>query len=466
METIGIIGGGFSGLLSAIHLTEQAQQPLHIYIINKGSDFPKGIAYSTTSPWLLLNVRAMGMSAFPDDLGHFVNWLKQHSAYSHKEEAELKMTFVPRMVYGEYLESIWNNFQERIKSQGLHKVSLITDRVIATDINEEGAALQTTSNGTISVSKVVLAVGHFAPSALPFSAEVLTSHPAYFGNPWGRWEENFEDKGGDAFILGSGLTMVDTVLSLLNNNFKGKIYFSSRNGFLPKSHGNHVQTDFFKPEDLTSWRLTDLVKLYEHWANRYKDEGRPAFLAADKFRPVTQQIWNTWTLGEKKYFLEHYKAFWNVRRHRIAEEVHAVIKTAMDEGKLVLIKDKVDSVSTNGSLLTVHVNGEKEKQSFSNISYFFNCTGPQETYRHSTDPLIRSLIDSGQAQADDIDWGLKVNDKYACIKGDGEASDSVFATGCVIKGTYWETFAVPDLRKQLKALATNILQQLQPSVVS
>ncbi len=52
METIGIIGGGFSGLLSAIHLTEQAQQPLHIYIINKGSDFPKGIAYSTTSPWL------------------------------------------------------------------------------------------------------------------------------------------------------------------------------------------------------------------------------------------------------------------------------------------------------------------------------------------------------------------------------------------------------------------------------
>ncbi|MFN8285514.1 MAG: FAD/NAD(P)-binding protein [Chitinophagales bacterium] len=465
MEAIGIIGGGFSGLLSAIHLTEQAQQPLHIYIINKGSDFPKGLAYGTNAPWLLLNVRAMGMSAFPDDLGHFVNWLKQHPDYQGKEESELKMLFVPRKVYGEYLESIWQNFSDKIQVQGIHKVTLLNDKAVGIESKNEQVTISTLSNGALSVSKVLLALGHFAPSALPFAGEALEKHSAYIGNPWSRWEETFEDKGGDAFILGSGLTMVDMVLSLLNNNFKGKIYFNSRNGYLPKSHGNHVQTEFFTPNDLTSWRLTDLVKLYEHWENRYKDEGRPAFLAADKFRPLTQQIWNTWTLGEKKYFLQHYKAFWNVRRHRIAEEVHAVISKAIAQGKLEFIKGAVNSVDAAGPLLTINLTTAEGPKTINNINYFFNCTGPQETYQHSTEPLIRSLIDGGHAIADDIDWGLKVNEKYACIKNNDQPSDTVFATGCVIKGTYWETFAVPDLRKQVKAVAQTVIASLQSVTV-
>lgn len=460
MQCIGIIGGGFSGLMAAEHLTSQARQPLHLYIINAGNAFPRGVAYGIQSPWLLLNVRAQGMSAYPDQPLHFVEWLQRQPEYAAVPESELRLKFIPRRVYGNYLESIWNGLQERIKQQGKHRVTLLNDTATGINVVGEKAILHTVANGTVTVSRVLLATGHSAPSALPFQSTELTRSALYYGNPWSRWEENFVDTGGDAFILGSGLTMVDVVQSLLNNNFKGTIYFNSRGGLLPLSHGPHVQTQFYSAADIKSPRLEDLVALYRQDATQYKEQGLPAFLAIDKFRPLTQQLWNGFSLQEKNYFLQHYKSYWNVRRHRIAQEIHEVISAALASGKLKFVKGNVEAATVHNDAISLSVKNGDETITLPNVHYFFNCTGPQESYLHSTNPLIRSLLDAGEAQPDDIDWGLRVAPSYACTRADGRASDTVYTTGCLIKGSYWETFAVPDLRKQVQNVCTNLLSHL------
>lgn len=459
MQSVAIIGGGFSGLMAAVHISDTAVKPVHIYIINSGNTFPRGIAYGTSSPWYLLNVRAMGMSAFPDQPLHFVNWLKTLEEYKELEEDELKKKFVPRKTYGDYLQSIWVELLQKIKAAG-HKITLIEDTATAVEITNGNVRIATANNGTIVVNKLLLATGHCAPSALPFINEQLVKHPAYYANPWNRWEENFIDKGGDAFILGSGLTMVDAVLSLLNNGFKGKIYFNSRNGLLPFSHGNWVPTEFLSKQDLSNIRLSHLKELHKQKATYFKEKDQPSFFAGDMFRPVTQHIWSNWTIEEKQEFMQKHKAKWNVRRHRIAPEIHAQITEALNTGKLIPVKGRITNTLDAANALSVKIEDGLNAFQIDNIQYFFNCTGPQETYRHTSNSLIRSLLDAGHAVADELDFGLKVAPNFACIGTDGSCTNTVFATGCLIKGTYWETFAVPDLRKQVKEVSENIAAQL------
>lgn len=66
-QAVAIIGGGASGLLTAIQLLSQSRRGgPRVYLIEKQDTFGFGAAYSTNDPSHLLNVRAGNMSGFPD----------------------------------------------------------------------------------------------------------------------------------------------------------------------------------------------------------------------------------------------------------------------------------------------------------------------------------------------------------------------------------------------------------------
>ena len=95
--TVAIVGGGFSGLLSAIHLL-RADPGLTVRLIERAPRFARGRAYSTRDPGHLLNVRASNMSAFPDQPRHFVDWLGVGPIAGD--------WFVERRRYGDYLQEV------------------------------------------------------------------------------------------------------------------------------------------------------------------------------------------------------------------------------------------------------------------------------------------------------------------------------------------------------------------------
>src|SRR5690606_29061780 len=69
-------------------------------IIDAADAAGRGVAYGTREPCHLLNVPAGGMSAFPDDPGHFLRFVQRH------REDTTAADFVERRLYGEYLRSI------------------------------------------------------------------------------------------------------------------------------------------------------------------------------------------------------------------------------------------------------------------------------------------------------------------------------------------------------------------------
>ena len=65
---VAIVGGGFSGTILAAQL---ARRGISSVLIDGSGRAGQGVAYSTTEPAHLLNVRAEGMSAWADDPEHF-----------------------------------------------------------------------------------------------------------------------------------------------------------------------------------------------------------------------------------------------------------------------------------------------------------------------------------------------------------------------------------------------------------
>src|SRR5262245_3868394 len=106
MEQICIIGGGFSGCMTAVNLSRLSAEPLKITIINHLHPLGRGVAYGTRNGNHLLNVAARNMSALADKPDHFVEWLGTRAEYYRDPVARIREKFMPRRVYGDYLSSV------------------------------------------------------------------------------------------------------------------------------------------------------------------------------------------------------------------------------------------------------------------------------------------------------------------------------------------------------------------------
>ena len=74
------------------------------------------------------------------------------------------------------------------------------------------------------------------------------------------------------------------------------------------------------------------------------------------------------------------------------------------------------------------------------------------------------LLGKGLVCSDELDMGLQVNEQFAVIEESGQPSDWMFAIGPLLKGSLWETTAVPELRSQAMRIAEILLQQAPAQV--
>src|SRR5207245_9498621 len=88
-------GGGGGGTLVAVQLVRQARGPWRIALVERSGALARGLAYGPAESCHVLNLPAAGMSALPDDPGHFVRW-----------SGAAPDAFVPRALYGAYLEAL------------------------------------------------------------------------------------------------------------------------------------------------------------------------------------------------------------------------------------------------------------------------------------------------------------------------------------------------------------------------
>ena len=181
MKTVAIIGGGFCGTMTAVHLARLAKSPLHIVLVNHGSPLGRGVAYGTRRIEHLLNVAARNMSAFPDQPNHFLDWLATRSEYAGVPEAVLREQFVPRQHFGDYLQSLlfWHTKEALVP--GPH-VECIQGEAIDLVPGPEQVAVVVAGHETIKADKVLLATGNPSPAEIPGFAGF--GHPRFIADPW------------------------------------------------------------------------------------------------------------------------------------------------------------------------------------------------------------------------------------------------------------------------------------------
>ncbi|HEY0113361.1 MAG TPA: FAD-dependent oxidoreductase [Allosphingosinicella sp.] len=410
-----IIGAGYSGTMAAVELARAGCR--EVILIEKSGRFATGAAYSTSSPGHLLNVRAAQMSAFADAPDHFARWAEQEGVGGPQD-------FVQRREFGRYLEGVL---------EGAPEVRRVTGEAIAL----ENGAVRLDSGERVECDAVVLAGGNY-PSRLPdmFGDEAVH-------DPWsaeGREKvARLALAGGDLLLVGTGLTMVDMCVSLEEAGFGGRIVATSRRGLVPRAHEE-------RPAEVPEWvpptRLAELVG-----AVRAR---KPWRAAIDGLRPHSHDLWRGLSDSEKKRFLRHLRPWWDVHRHRIAPGVAKRIEAMRADRRLEVVAGRVRSVEGDEVTIARRGGGELRRR-FAGV---INCTGPEGNILRVTDPLIRQLLESGQARAERLGLGLEV-DEDSRVVGEG-GSPELYAVGPLSKGSYWEIVAVPDIRGQVRDVARAI----------
>ncbi|MBV8141139.1 MAG: FAD/NAD(P)-binding protein, partial [Verrucomicrobia bacterium] len=103
-----VIGAGFSGTLTAVHLVRLSGGTISVALIEKKQRFARGVAYATEDLDHLLNVPAGRMGAYAKDPEHFLRWCHEHPDTCRAAGVQnvLAGSFVPRKLYGDYLEEV------------------------------------------------------------------------------------------------------------------------------------------------------------------------------------------------------------------------------------------------------------------------------------------------------------------------------------------------------------------------
>ena len=88
-----------------------------------------------------------------------------------------------------------------------------------------------------------------------------------------------------------------------------------------------------------------------------------------------------------------------------------------------------------------------------------NATGPNTKFTATSSVLLQNLIRRGLVTPDETEMGARVDADHTIIGRDGQRSEILLALGPLLRGTLWETIAVPELRGQARRMAETLLDQ-------
>lgn len=448
IPVVGIIGGGASGVLAAIHLLRQSPSPL-VHIFNDREELGRGVAYSPPSDRLVLNVRAGGMSAYPEHPAHFLDWLRYKCPGRFTSDC-----FVPRHIYGDYLRETLGAAENGAEGK-LHAHPHQADRLEPT----EGGWLIHDRSGTATlVHSVILALGNAPPATPHLEDDRFKSDPRYFSNAW-RDGARFNRIGPEeaVVILGSGLTAVDSVLQLREQGHQGKIEIISRRGQWPELHIAGLKTNVVKSPDLIGLAPAQAMhRLRLTVRDWQKQEGNWRHVI-DSIRPDTNKIWARWTTAQRRSFIRHARPYWDRHRHRTCPEVWLFIQEQIEMGTLSIRAGQVRAITPQESGLEVRFS-PRGFHGAVNIpaNYVLNCTGSENLRRDNCQLIVHSLLDQDLAQLDPLGLGLLTDDTGAVLAPGNKPAPNLYAIGPTRRGSLWETTAVPEIRGQAMELAKRL----------
>lgn len=448
-----VVGGGFSGAMTAAHLLRRADGPRVVLAERRGA-VGEGVAYGTREGCHLLNVPAARMTAWADRPTDFLEWAQARDANVRPTD------FLPRPWYGEYL-------RETLRTAGRQapgRLALVLGEVRRVARHPDGGWVAHFDHGASQrADVVVLAIGHRPPSD-PLRGLWSGPRERFLADPWRPFALGTVPTDEPVAVLGSGLTAIDAVLSLCQLPRTAPITLISRKGLLPHAHA----TAPVPPLDMTDV-VNDLLTATPHpsaaalaravrtRARRHLADGGDWRAVVDGLRPHTARLWQALTPPERTKFISRLRPFWEVHRHRMAPQVADRLNELRKSGAVEVLAGQVATAeaTADGVNLTVSARGSRTVVSRA-VGWVINCTGPAPSNRPEANPVIGSLLVHGFVRRDELSLGLDVTADGRAVAADGTPVDDLFVVGTLRKPQTWESTAVPELRVQAADAAARI----------
>ncbi|QNI36600.1 FAD/NAD(P)-binding protein [Edaphobacter albus] len=439
-RTIVVVGGGFSGTLTAYHLLRRKVRA-RVVLVDPSFDLGLGLAYSTQSHQHLLNVPAGKISALPDQPDHLLRWLRKNY------DAQVKETdFIPRAVFGRYIQSILEPMLPLLE----HRQTTVLD----CNVRGGQAAVRLADGTEILADAVVLATGNFNPAPLRGVDEQAIAAGVYCHSAWKN--ETYAELSPEApvALIGSGLTAVDVLLRLRELGHRGAVTAISRHGVFPYRHAGYQALDGPVIRN-TPKRASELL----HVVHRAIRSGADWRAVVDSLRSRTNELWLALPFVEQQRFRRHLQRRWEVVRHRMAPAIADRIDAELKEGTLLQRRGSLHAVHVSSEGARVQMRDSKGELQEISAARVINCTGPDMNYTRVASPLLNSLFAQGQAVAGPHGYGLWADEAGALRQRSGAFSPILFCVGPPRQGTLIESIAVPELRQQAADLATILAER-------
>jgi uncharacterized NAD(P)/FAD-binding protein YdhS len=452
---VAIIGGGAAAaaLLSEL-LEREAPQTLHVDWYTGGGRLARGVAYGTESTRHLLNVRAASMSMFSGRPGAFLDYARQG------DPAVTGNDFLPRRVYGDYLEAETTLALERARERG-HEVHVLPYAVDALTPGEDGVTVRQQGGDDNQVDAAVLALGSLPPQPLPGVAAAALESGRYVVDPWPFLAAAGPDaRPLEVVVVGLGLTAVDVLLELSERWPQARFTTVSRHALTPEPHLASASAPADDSAELIEAMLD--APSARGWLKLLREAAAQAHdwrTVIDSLRPHTQALWWNLPAEERARFLRHARWAWERARHRMPPQVGAAIVALEQAGRLRRLRGRLQAVApgADGRLRLDLRPTVGEAPAALQADYVIQTVGLNTDARRSGHALVRQLVDGGHVLADPLGLGFVAAPDGRLAHEGGEAWPRLFAIGSMLRGALWESTAMPEIRQQARGLAERIL---------
>lgn len=478
-----VVGAGVSGtytlraLINRLSAGVRPASPLVVQVFDR-SGFWCGVPYGSRSSFNGLIITTLKEFVPPAELDAFVSWLKEKRSWWTEQgrresgpafdrwldrnnplmdRGEWDGLYIPRRLFGLYLSEVMERELAEAEAKGLLTVRRTMGEVVEIG---EGRSNRfrvkfTTADGggALECRSVVLAigspptrgVGHVqgrTGDAPPVIDDVY--EPGFDQNL--RTLENLLSRAPadqrNILVVGTNASALE-ILYVLGSDprFDGilrKVVTLSPSGRFPHriSGQDEISPPFARMQQLIAGTPTDARQVIEAAEADVADLSAEGVAVADSFShlgALLVQVLSRLPEGEARVFNNTYGMRFSRLIRRAGREYRDTAETLAASGRLEMLAGRLESLAgdASGGGVTLRYLGTdgQARQPDTTFAAVVNCGGFEEIDGRSTVPLIRNLLSTGMARANETGRGFEVG-------GGLEVRDGVFVAGPLLAGVW------------------------------
>lgn len=485
VSRVTIVGGGFSGASAAVQLVRASPMPLAITIVEPRERAGPGLAYSASDPDHRLNGPTWSHSIVPGDAEHFTRWCDANSILRRDADAVVAdgNAFVRRADYGDYLAEALRA-HARWPATG-STIAHLRDLAVEAVPGDDRVAIRTASGRTLDSDMLFVATGNPLPRLQDPLAGSLAGHPSVIGNPLDTGSLARIDPQARVLVVGSGLTALDVVSTLVRAGHRGEVVVVSRHGLRPRPQppvatpGGTVARGLDAPGaaaqaplerimgPVPAFLLRDASPTLRGWVRALRARIREVEAQGESwhkgFDELRDAVWRAWPLlpaGEQRRFLRRMRTWYDVHRFRAPPQNDALVRAAEARGGVEFRAARMRSVEPAGggaSLRARFAGRDGAGERTETYDAIVNCTGLDAAAGLRANPFLASLVDDGWLRVDDVGIGLAVDPHCSAIGADACARPALRVIGPPTAGTFGDPLGVMFIAAQVYRMLPDAL---------